>query len=101
MHPVKSQYWIPANSSTFFIHRLKIGFIFARLHKRCVPSVYLYLRIRTSGNIVVADQIYRGRFLFASKNCENNKNTDFATLFLVVQQRKNKRKLADVNVNKR
>jgi hypothetical protein len=27
----------------------------------------------TGGKIVVADQIYRGRFLFASKNCENNK----------------------------
>ena len=40
-------------------------------------------------------------FFFASKNCENNKNTDFATLFLVLQQRENKRKLADVNVNKR
>jgi hypothetical protein len=25
-----------------------------------------------------------------SKNCENNKNTDFATLFLVLQQRENK-----------
>jgi hypothetical protein len=37
------------------------------------------------GKIVVADQIYRGRFLFASKNCENNKNTDFASLFLVLQ----------------
>jgi hypothetical protein len=55
----------------------------------------------TGGKIVVADQIYRGRLLFANKNCENNKNTDFATLFLVLQQRKNKRKLADVNVNKR
>jgi hypothetical protein len=55
----------------------------------------------TGGKIVVADQIYRGRFLFASKNCQNNKNTDFATLFLVLQQRENKRKLADVNVNKR
>jgi hypothetical protein len=59
----------------------------------------------TGGKIVVAEQIYRGRFLFASKNCENrgenNKNTDFATLFLVLQQRENKRKLADVNVNKR
>jgi hypothetical protein len=48
---------------------------------------------RTGGKIVVADQIYRGRFLFARKNCENNKNTDFATLFLVLQQRKRKRKL--------
>jgi hypothetical protein len=55
---------------------------------------------RTGGEIVVADQIYRGRFLFASKNCENNKNTDFATLFLVLQKRKSKRKLADVNFNK-
>jgi hypothetical protein len=55
----------------------------------------------TGGKIVVADQIYRGRFLFASKNCQNNKNTDFATLFLVLQQRENKKKLADVNVNKR
>jgi hypothetical protein len=36
-----------------------------------------------------------------SKNCENNKNLDFATLFLVLQQRENERKLADVNVNKR
>jgi hypothetical protein len=54
---------------------------------------------KTGGEIVVADQIYRGRFLFASKNCENNKNTDFATLFLVLQQRENKRKLADVNVH--
>ena len=53
---------------------------------------------RTGGKIVVADQIYRGRFRFASKNCENNKNTGFATLFL---QRKDKRKKADVNVNKR
>jgi hypothetical protein len=35
----------------------------------------------TGGKIVVADQIYRGRFLFASKNCENNKNTDFAPCF--------------------
>jgi hypothetical protein len=52
----------------------------------------------TGGKIVVADQIYRGRFLFASKNCENNKNT---TLFLVQQQRENKRKLANVNINKR
>jgi hypothetical protein len=56
----------------------------------------------TGGKIVVADQIYRGRFLFASKNCENrgenNKNT---TLFLVLQQRENKRKLANVNINKR
>jgi hypothetical protein len=51
------------------------------------------------GKTVVADQIYRGRFLFASKNHENNKNTGFATLFLVLQQRKNKRKIADVNVN--
>jgi hypothetical protein len=25
----------------------------------------------TGGKIVVADQIYRGRFLFASKNCKN------------------------------
>jgi hypothetical protein len=49
---------------------------------------------------VVADQIYRARFRFASKNCENNKNTGFATLFLVLQQKKNKRKKADVNVNK-
>jgi hypothetical protein len=57
--------------------------------------------VRTGGKIVLADQIYRGRFLFASKNCENNKNTDFATLFLVLQQRKSKRKLADVNFNKR
>jgi hypothetical protein len=56
---------------------------------------------RTGGKIVVADQIYRGRFLFASKNCESNKNTDFTTLFLVLQQRKSKRKLADVNFNKR
>jgi hypothetical protein len=56
---------------------------------------------RTGGKIVVADQIYRARFLFASKNYENNKNTDFATLFLVLQQRKSKRKLADVNFNKR
>jgi hypothetical protein len=63
-------------------------------------SVYLFSVI-TGGKIVVADQIYRGRFLFASKNCENNKNTDFATLFLVLQQRKSKRKPADVNVNKR
>jgi hypothetical protein len=55
----------------------------------------------TGGKNVVADQIYRGRFLFASKNCQNNKNTDFATLFLVLQQRENKKKLADVNVNKR
>jgi hypothetical protein len=47
----------------------------------------------TGGKIGVADQIYRGRFYFASKNCENNKNTDFATLFLVLQQRENKRKL--------
>ena len=47
------------------------------------------------GKIVVADQIYRGRFPFASKICENNKNTDFATLFLVLQQRKCKRKLAE------
>ena len=57
--------------------------------------------IKTGGKIIVADQIYRGRFLFTSKNCENNKNTDFATLFLVLQQRKSKRKLADVNFNKR
>jgi hypothetical protein len=41
----------------------------------------------TGGKVVVADQIYRGRFLFASKNCENNKNTDFATLFLVLRSR--------------
>jgi hypothetical protein len=27
---------------------------------------------------VIADQIYRGRFLFTSKNCENNKDTGFA-----------------------
>jgi hypothetical protein len=39
----------------------------------------------TGGKIFVADQIYRRRFLFASKNCENNKSTDFATLFLVLQ----------------
>jgi hypothetical protein len=38
--------------------------------------------LTTGGKIVVADQIYRGRFLFASKNCENNKNTDFATLLI-------------------
>jgi hypothetical protein len=38
----------------------------------------------TDRKIVVADQIYRGRFLPASKHCENNKNTDFATLFLVL-----------------
>jgi hypothetical protein len=56
---------------------------------------------RIGGKIVVADQIYRGRFLFASKHCENNKNADFDTQFLVLQQRENKRKLADVNVNKR
>ena len=56
---------------------------------------------RTGGKIVVADQIYRGRFCFASKNCENKKNTGFATLFLVLQQRKDKRKKADVNVIKR
>jgi hypothetical protein len=33
------------------------------------------------GKTVFADQIYRGRFLFASKNCENNKITHagFAT----------------------
>jgi hypothetical protein len=48
--------------------------------------------LRTGGKIVVADQIYRGLFLSASKNCENNKNTDFATLFLVLQQRDKKRK---------
>jgi hypothetical protein len=60
------------------------------------------LQFWTGGKIVVADQIYCGRFLFASKNCENNKNTDFATLSLgVLQQRKSKRKLADVNFNKR
>jgi hypothetical protein len=64
------------------------------------PNTILY-RAATGGKIVVADQIYRGRFLFASKNCENNKNPDFATLFLVLQQRKSKRKLADVNFNKR
>jgi hypothetical protein len=29
----------------------------------------------TGGEIVVAVQIYRRRFLFASKNCENNQNT--------------------------
>jgi hypothetical protein len=52
----------------------------------------------TGGEIVVADQIYRGRFLFASKSCENNKNTDFATLSFALQQKKSKRKLADVNV---
>jgi hypothetical protein len=58
--------------------------------------------VATGEKIVVADQIYLGRFLFASKNCENNKNTwDFATLFLVLQQRKSKRKPADVNINKR
>jgi hypothetical protein len=56
---------------------------------------------RTGGKIVIADQIYRGRFLFASKNCENNKNTYFSTLFLVLQERKSIRKLADVNFNKR
>jgi hypothetical protein len=55
----------------------------------------------TGGKIVVADQIYRGRFLFASKNCENNKNTVFATLFLVLHPRVNKRELADVNIDKR
>jgi hypothetical protein len=38
--------------------------------------------LTTGGKIVVADQIYRGRFLFASKNCEKNKNTDFATLLI-------------------
>jgi hypothetical protein len=43
---------------------------------------------RTGGKIVVADQIYRGRFPFASKNCKNNKNTYFATLFLVLRQKK-------------
>jgi hypothetical protein len=41
---------------------------------------------------VVADQIYRARFRFVSKNCENNKNKGFATLFLVLQQRKKGRK---------
>jgi hypothetical protein len=40
-------------------------------------------------------------FFLPAQNCENNKNTDFDTLFLVLQQRENKRKLADVNVNKR
>jgi hypothetical protein len=49
--------------------------------------------LQTGGKIVVADQIYRGLFLFAIKNCENNKNTDFATLFLVLQQRDKKRKV--------
>jgi hypothetical protein len=48
------------------------------------PNTILY-RAAEGGNIVVADQIYRGLFLFAIKNCENNKNTNFATLFLVVQ----------------
>jgi hypothetical protein len=57
--------------------------------------------VSTGGKIVVADHIYRGRFLLASKNCENNKYTDFATLFLVLQQREYKRNLADVNANKR
>jgi hypothetical protein len=38
-------------------------------------------------------------FFLPAQNCENNKNTDFATLFLVLQQRENKRKLADVNFN--
>jgi hypothetical protein len=33
-----------------------------------------FLLLATGGKIVVADQIYRGRFLFASKNCENNKD---------------------------
>jgi hypothetical protein len=40
-------------------------------------------------------------FLPAKINCENNKNTDFVALFLVLQQRENKKELADVNVNKR
>jgi hypothetical protein len=35
----------------------------------------------TGGKIAVAGQIYRGRFLFASKNCENNKNTDSLPCF--------------------
>jgi hypothetical protein len=52
-------------------------------------------RLRTGGKIVVADQIYRGRFLFSSKIYENNKNTDFAPLFLLLQQKKCKRKLAN------
>ena len=64
-------------------------------------SITNYKSPATGVKIVVADQIYLGRFLFASKNCENNKKTDLATLFLVLQQRENKRKLADVNVNKR
>jgi hypothetical protein len=51
------------------------------------------------GSIVVADQVYRRPFLFASK--KTNKNIDFATLFLVLQQREDKRKPTDVNVNKR
>jgi hypothetical protein len=60
-----------------------------------------FLLLATGGKIVVADQIYRGRFLFGTKNCENNKNTHFTTLFLVLQQSKTERKLAHVNINKR
>ena len=61
---------------------------------RYVSFLLVYL-VTTVGKTVVADQIYRSHFRFAGKNCENNKHTDFATLFLVLQQRKIKMKIAE------
>jgi hypothetical protein len=56
--------------------------------RKLIKSVYVEPISITGGKSVVADQIY------------HNKNTGFATLFLVLQERKNKRKIADMNVNK-
>ena len=88
----------PINQN-FDLNKSRQNSIIAR--KSITKLVIFQSFVATGEKIVVADQIYCGRFLFASKNCENNKNTDFATLFLVLQQRKSKRKPADVNINKR
>jgi hypothetical protein len=49
-----------------------------------IHLITIFVLRGTGGKIVVADQIYRGHFLFASKKCEKNTNTYFATLFLAL-----------------
>jgi hypothetical protein len=56
--------------------------------QKLIKSLYVEPISITGGKTVVAAQIYHGRFRFASKNCENNNNTGFATLFLVLKREK-------------
>ena len=105
-HTRRTPHFLYTSLYIFFVPKCSLQYSYislqGRLHTRMlVGAGESIFTCRTGGKIVVADQIYRGRFLFASKNCESNKNTDFTTLFLVLQQRKSKRKLADVNFNKR